>query len=1136
VVTTTATTSLPAGASRPASGARSGAVLAASALVATALNYAFLLAAGRLLGSDDYGALAALLGLLTVVLLPTGAVQLAVSREVSRRIALGDDAGADAFGRATLRLGLLATAPLVVLALALVVPLRELLNIESTAPVVLTAAGLVVALVFPIATGVLLGYQRFHAVAAMYVLPFALRLGLLAIVAILGYRLGGVVLAAVLGGAVSAAVAVALLRDPLRRGVQVPRPALGSFLRYLWPVLVGLIGIAVLTNVDVLVVKARFSGDAAGEYAAASAFARVAFFLPATILAVLFPRTAARQARGESTADILGRSVLVAAAFCSLLTLFYAMTGPGLVRASFGAEFENGGDLLVPFTVSMSLFSLANVLVGFHLSQGERRYAWIVAAAVPAQVAVLALVPDSVRGVIWADVAVGVALLAAHELFVESSVPALRSGLQHLRQGVHIARGAVVEAVLVLVGTTALVCVLFWRIVAHLGSAFVGSEGSDASGTVAWFWRLQREGGYHVFGTTHHVLTGAPIGWNEGNGLNLQLLLVYYPGYLAAKVVGEVAAFNLVVVSGYILSGVAMYVLTRYLGCNQLVSAWAAVVFVVFPWHLARAEHASFLHLEILVLLALALVAAAERPSGRRFLIVALATLACWLTGGYLGAMAAVGAVAFAFAAAATERPRQAAAKLAGGLAAAAVAGTVAIAIFATAGHVGPAAGLNREITDLRAYGLRLNELVVPPGDNLVLGDRLASYHQSRMHLSNPTETSNYLGLLTLALAFAWLVLAWRRRASIGRRARIATAGLAGVFVASIAFALPNPVSILGTEFSWMPSRILWDVLPAFRVPSRWTALAMTALVPLAALGLQAVWSALAGHGRRIAGVALAPAAVVVVAVIFSFLELHIDPTKSVFDTRAVPPQYAAVTHTQPGILAEYPLRRSDIYTMWQRVHGRPLLDGAADGTYANDVRLSLVDPRSPGTPPQLALLGVTSMVTRTTALDYEENKAPERPNASWGAGYELVQRFPDGSSVWKVSASPAPALSILAGADFALPVFRNGFFAYPLIAPAGHIELMSPTSHALQLQFDARSTDGVRRTLTMTGANDELTFPISGWTRISASVRVPQGRSVLALTFDPAPSELDVELTAPWTGPASTQPLLQAFPTAATP
>ena len=87
------------------------------------------------------------------------------------------------------------------------------------------------------------------------------------------------------------------------------------------------------------------------------------------------------------------------------------MAGRGLVHTSFGAEFADGGELLVSFTVSMVVFALVNVLVGYHLSRDETRYAWIVAAAVPAQIAILMLVPNSVRGVIWADIAIGVALL-----------------------------------------------------------------------------------------------------------------------------------------------------------------------------------------------------------------------------------------------------------------------------------------------------------------------------------------------------------------------------------------------------------------------------------------------------------------------------------------------------------------------------------------------------------------------------------------------------------------------------------------------------------------------------------------------------------------------------------------------------
>ena len=418
---------------RATSGARSSALIAAASLLATGLNYVFLVAAGRLLGSDDYGALAALLGLLTVVLLPTGAVQLAVSREVSRSIAVGDTKAAEAFSWAAFRLGLIATVPVVAIALAFAFPLAEILKIESAGVVVLASAALVGVFAFPIATGVLQGYQRFHALSAMYVVPFAGRLLLLGLVAAAGYRLGGAVFASVAAALVGAAIAVALIREPLRRGARAARPAVGPFLRYLWPVFVGLLGIAVLTNVDVLVVRARFSSDEAGEFAVASAFARVAFFLPATILAVLFPRTAARQARGEDAADILGRTLLATAAFGALLVAGYALVGERLVELSFGSEFTDRAELLPRFTLVMCIFALANALLGFHLSRGETRYAWIVAGVVPVQLAVLALVPSSVEGVIVADAAIGVALLVAHEVFVGSSLPALRAGWSRLR-------------------------------------------------------------------------------------------------------------------------------------------------------------------------------------------------------------------------------------------------------------------------------------------------------------------------------------------------------------------------------------------------------------------------------------------------------------------------------------------------------------------------------------------------------------------------------------------------------------------------------------------------------------------------------------------------------------------------------
>ncbi len=1100
------------GGPRP-SGARSGALLAGATALSIVAAYVFLLAAGRILGSEDYGSLAALLGLLTIVVLPAGALQMAVSREVSRKLATGDSAGAARLARGALRASWIATVPLVVVGLVLAAPLSHLLHIDSVAIVVLAVLAMSTALVFPLAMGVLQGLQRFQALASLYIVPWVIRLLVLGIGAAAGYRLGGAVLATLVGTVATTALALALIEEPLRGSGTLPRAELLTFLRYLWPVAVALIGIALLTNVDVLIVKARFSGDEAGGYAAASAFARVGFFLPAAILTVLFPRTAARQARGEETEDILGRSLLATASFCGLLALVYAATGSGLVAMTFGTDFSEGGEVLAPFALAMGFFSLANLLAGYHLSRGETRYAWIVGAAVAVQVPALALIPSSLEGVVWTNVVVGALLLTAHELFVESSVPAVRAALGHVSAATWTrVRSVAIETSAVLLGTTVFVCLLFWPVVVHLGSTIIGSPGSDSTGSVSFFWTLDHESGFHLLGNTHHTFSGAPFGWDEGNGLNIQWSLPYYPAYLASKLFGPVVAYNLVTLAGYIFSGAAMYLLARYLRCSRFVAAWAAVVFIIFPWHFARAEHASLTHVEVLALLVLALVAAARNPTWIRFGFVGAATLGCWLTSGYFGGMAVITVIAFSVGVALISRGRRALLLTGGSIGAALLAsGLVAIGSYASGANAG--AGFQRESEALAPYGLRPLELVVPAPNHLLLD--LDSFWRRHMHGSPSfTEISNYLGLLTIALAIVWLVIMLRRRNGLAA----VSAGLVAAFVVGFLFALPSPVAGIS-----MPSKLLWNVLPAFRVPSRWDPLLMTAVLPLAALGLETV--------RRFAGVA-----VVAVALVISFVELSTNRVAH-FRTVPVPPEYTVVERSTPdGILAEYPLGYSDLYRLWQRVHGRPLMNGAPAESVADLAHLMVLDPKEPGTSSALSLLGVTAIVIHPGGVA----DVPVQPREPAPAdGYRLVGRFPDTSSVWAVTAPPAPAFAMFAGGFAAPRRVENGVIFYPLIASGGVavLEIRSRVPGIVRLEFDAAAPGG-QRDLRVQDTQGEHPYGFTGSRHFAENIEVPRGVSQLLFKVDPAAtSEADaVLLTQPSVGAGNGAATFRAISVSADP
>src|SRR5262245_20321876 len=216
----------PPPSSRARSGVRSGALLAVASAVSIVAAYVFLLAAGRILGSDDYGSLAALLGLLAIVLIPLGALQMAVSREVSRRVASGETADAARLAKGTLRAAALATVPLVVLGLLLAQPLSHLLQIVSLTPVVFTVLTLSTALVFPVAMGVLQGEQRFTALAGLYVLPWVVRLVFLGVLAAAGARLSGATFATLAGAVAVTAAAYALIREPLKDAAPLPRSEL----------------------------------------------------------------------------------------------------------------------------------------------------------------------------------------------------------------------------------------------------------------------------------------------------------------------------------------------------------------------------------------------------------------------------------------------------------------------------------------------------------------------------------------------------------------------------------------------------------------------------------------------------------------------------------------------------------------------------------------------------------------------------------------------------------------------------------------------------------------------------------------------------------------------------------------------
>jgi hypothetical protein len=647
---------------------------------------------------------------------------------------------------------------------------------------------------------------------------------------------------------------------------------------------------------------------------------------------------------------------------------------------------------------------------------------------------------------------------------------------------------------------------LTWPVTFHLGDRIFGGPG-DSTGTIGGFWEFAHRGGFHLFGSHQNTYTGAPFGWRQGNGINVTSALLYYPLYLGATIGQETAAYNLVVLSGLVFSALAMYVLVRRLGMSIPVAAWGALVYTVFPWHLEKAQgHASLAHLEGFPLLVLASLSWYRRPDLRRALLLAGAIAVLWTTAGYFGVIGFVALTTLLLVAAVMQRARLGARRVVRLFSLGFAPSLLVVLVVDAMGRLG--AGFNgvataRSVGDLAVYGARPWEFVIPSYRNIVFGGSVSPWLAKHLHGSNFSETSLFVGWLTLLLAIFWIAYALTRRTKLGDQQAFATVALAAIVLVGLVCSLPSPLPHTGIP---MPARFIWQLAPEFRVSSRFIAIVMTGLVPLASFSLEAIRSSLtrATNLRRAAPVLAVT--VCVVAWLLSYLELAFAPPAITTRLTPPPPEYALVKSAPPGILAEYPLASADQavnsdYVFWQRIHGRPLLNGAPAGTLADEVRETVVDPASPGTAADLAALHVAVIVTRPTTYAYSGGSGDPR----LGRGYRLIGRGSDGAQVWRVVARPAPAVA----------AFDSGF--YPPETPpktptsrwlgerSGRIELVAAHPGTYVAHFSLNSY-GVPRTVRLIGRNRTLTFTVAGLRTVTVPIRLPSHRSSLTITTLPGP------------------------------
>ena len=382
---------------------RHAGITMAGTQLAGVINLLFHLLMVRLLEVESYGVLNSLVVFTVFFGQLTAAIQPALARFFAVEIARGRlDAAAAAVKRAGRDLGFGAGLLLILFFLG-AGPLARAQRVEQVG--LFYILGLVVAVHLPacLPAAFLQGAQKFSPLALLNV-TYALAKLVLGI----GLVLAGAGVAGALSGyffapSLMLLVGAWLIRGYFRRRTLppvLPAPGMGPIYRYIVPTMLALLSFAVLTNIDITLVKAFFSPREAGYYSVAQMVGKIILFLPAAVSMVVFPKAASLKALNSSSIHLFHRGLVLSGLLSGSATAV-CWLAPSLVLKVLTGKTDPGIVSLVGlFALAMSFYSLLWLEIFYNLSVGATRFIKFLLVAAAAQAAAIYLWHPGLRSVL----------------------------------------------------------------------------------------------------------------------------------------------------------------------------------------------------------------------------------------------------------------------------------------------------------------------------------------------------------------------------------------------------------------------------------------------------------------------------------------------------------------------------------------------------------------------------------------------------------------------------------------------------------------------------------------------------------------------------------------------------------------
>lgn len=383
-------------------------------------NWLYHVVMSRALNPVGYGALSAILGLLLVLTIPVNTIQMGLSTVVARAHARGEGAALRALLSASLRVFLWIGGLTFALLAALSGKIATVLHLASPVAPLIAGTVLISWAVLPVFRAMLQGAQRFGALGMSFAAEGLLKFGVGTALVILGFGLNGAIAGVSLAGFGALGLTLLALRDRIGRAQQRHDVDVRSVLLHLAPFAVAIGCFTVLTQADVILVKAFFPPFQAGIYAAASTAGKVILNLTAALAMVTLPELTRQGSAAGDGRGVLARGLLYAGLAGGATVALYFLAPQVVIRILFGRAYLDAVPLLGLLGLTMLAYELALLVTYYLLETGRRGFLMSLSVIAVAFPFLIRYVPGTPGEVAWTMAALSVATLLTVSWFAMS--------------------------------------------------------------------------------------------------------------------------------------------------------------------------------------------------------------------------------------------------------------------------------------------------------------------------------------------------------------------------------------------------------------------------------------------------------------------------------------------------------------------------------------------------------------------------------------------------------------------------------------------------------------------------------------------------------------------------------------------